>query len=310
MTITIDDLLIDQRLSNLLFSEAIGKPLNVGSIHDPFASTVYIDQLASLGVDYSESGVLKPVATDVEIDRTSGTIIGDMNEYGGLSAAFDGVTSKTGANSSVNSGASGWIGKTLPSAKALSRARVYGANNNGFAGGANPLVTIGIYGSNSTPSGPTDGTLLGEIELTDTADESAGRDILAIAGSYDHIWEHTIRHDASPANVNCAQLQLFENDISDMDLRSLPFAAASVPDEIHLAMLVDGDDATYSVSRDNGASWVSCGMTVHATQFDGRRLVYSGAVDVTGQTSGSQLRWRCESTGIIPRLHAAAIWAE
>src|SRR5262245_47915931 len=106
---------------------------------------------------------------------TVGANTGNMTANGGLAAAFDGVNSKAAASCAaatvtgitINS----YVGKdfTGPGARPIGSATVYPANDLGFAsaGGAALLqrLDINLRGKASSPSSPSDGTLLGTATL-------------------------------------------------------------------------------------------------------------------------------------------------
>lgn len=144
------------------------------------------------------------------IDRTLGTNIGDLTGTGGLAAAFDGVTTQAAAACATKfSDQRAYVGKTLAAAVKFARATIYGASDTGFCGGVNPSVTINIRGKQgAAPSSGTNGTIIGTLTFTDTADESAGRIITStdIATEWDHLWAEL--STASSANWRVAELVL------------------------------------------------------------------------------------------------------
>ena len=153
------------------------------------------------------------VSTGAEIDRTLGTNIGDMTSAGGLAAAFDGTTSQASTASASASGfnISGYVGKTGNIARIISSAIVYGSNNAGFYSGADPSTTISLYGkTGSAPANGTNGTLLGSVTFTDTANQSAGQTITSsdLTTLWNHWWVFI------PANASgqarCAEVRFFE----------------------------------------------------------------------------------------------------
>lgn len=125
----------------------------------------------------------------VLIDRTAGTNIGNMTGNGGLAAAFDGTTTQVLVSCAALGATSGYVGKTLASAKRFGRAIVYGSSGAGFKNSSNPSITLNIRGKSGTaPSSATDGTIVGTLTFTDTADESAGRTIEST--DYVNSWDH------------------------------------------------------------------------------------------------------------------------
>lgn len=145
--------------------------------------------------------------TVIVIDRTLGTNIGDMTSNGGLAAAFDGVTSQA-TTACARKTSAGYIGKTLDRARRFGGATIYGSNDAGFEVGGSGSQTINIRGKNgAAPSSRTDGTVIGTVTFSDTADESAGRNITSTdtATRYDHIFAEIIN-----GNPACAELVLRE----------------------------------------------------------------------------------------------------
>lgn len=151
--------------------------------------------------------------TESLIDRTTGTNIGDYTALGGLAAAFDGTTNQAGAScAGKGTTTSGYCGKTLsPAGRFISRALIHGSNNNGYVNSANPSMTMDIYGkTGSAPASSTDGTIIGTITFTDTANESASREITCDSSTaYDHVWVRMAQGGAS-ATMTLAELVLYE----------------------------------------------------------------------------------------------------
>lgn len=153
-------------------------------------------------------------ATDQLIDRTLGTNIGDMTSSGGLAAAFDGVTAQAATSGATKlSNTFGYVGKTLATASVISKAVVYGSNNAGYVNSINPTVTIDLYGkTGSAPANSTNGTLLGTISFTDTADESGTP--RQVDSSSSAVWDHAwirVSHNGAANNIHVAELLLFED---------------------------------------------------------------------------------------------------
>lgn len=146
------------------------------------------------------------------IARTAGTNIGSMPNAGGLASAFDGVTSQLDAASaqSAASQTSAYVGKTLAGPKVFGKAIVYGPSDKGFSG-TDPVVTLDIYGkTGAVPANSSDGTLLGTLTFTDTANESGGRIVTStdMVSAWDHLW---VRVSAAAATTfRVSELELHE----------------------------------------------------------------------------------------------------
>lgn len=117
------------------------------------------------------------------IDRTSGTIIGDMTSNGGNAASFDGTTVQvlTSCSRSAGSTPRGYVGKDWNGVgggtKIITKYVVYSPDDLGFDGNAGHTVTISLYGSNSTPSAWT-GTDFGGTLLATTSGISCATDVI------------------------------------------------------------------------------------------------------------------------------------
>lgn len=128
-----------------------------------------------------------------------------------LAKAFDGETSKTAAACITKSAAtSAMIGLDFSAApQKIASVTVWGSNDEGFVGGADPDVTLTIRGKNgSPPSSASDGTDIGTDTFTDTENESAGRSLSSTDSStdYDYVWVE-ITHDGSANPIHVAQVR-------------------------------------------------------------------------------------------------------
>lgn len=144
---------------------------------------------------------------------TGGTNIGDMVNRGTLTAAFDGNTNQAYLSSASKDALSttAYVGKNITS-KAVGVAIVYGSNNNGYVDSANPTVTLNLRGKATSPANAADGTLLGTVSFTDTANESGNpRTITStdIITTWNYIWVE-LTHNGSAASLSIAELQLYE----------------------------------------------------------------------------------------------------
>lgn len=149
------------------------------------------------------------------LTRTTETIIHDFNQLGGgaMTKLFDGMTSQAwggGTTLPYKSGSFCNVGLTFLTPLRMSKFVVYGSNDDGFILSANPSTTIDIYGKAGTvPSTDTDGTLLGTLSFTDTANESAGRTITSTdqSTSYDHVWARI--STGSSTSITAAEIRIY-----------------------------------------------------------------------------------------------------
>lgn len=153
--------------------------------------------------------------TETQIAQGDGTAIGNMTLNGGLAAAFDGNTNQGYTATANASGNSGYVGKTLSSAKAITKVETHSTNNFGYTGGtSSSSVNITLYGKNgSAPASGTDGTFLGSVsrsesntKLTDTVTSSDD------STTYDHVWVYISQAGATACRL--AEVLFYENAIT------------------------------------------------------------------------------------------------
>lgn len=96
-----------------------------------------------------------------QIAQNTGTAIGDMTVVGGVAAAFNGTRHQAYLSSAVKyTTTTAYIGKNWGSAKTITGFILYSPTDYGFGGANVSTFTVKLYGSNSSPSNGTDGTLL------------------------------------------------------------------------------------------------------------------------------------------------------
>jgi hypothetical protein len=141
--------------------------------------------------------------------------IGDMVNGGGLNDAFDGDETEAAADgAALTSGTVAYVGVTFAADKPVRSCVVYGSNDAGFVSAINPTVTITLYGkTGAAPANyATEGTSIGSVSFTDTADESAGRTITMTdtVSEWDHVWVG-IAHNGAANQINCAEVRITTN---------------------------------------------------------------------------------------------------
>jgi hypothetical protein len=167
--------------------------------------TLMVNQLIGFGFG---GRILNPSA----IAGGTGTIISNMSSNGAQSNAFDGNTNQDNTTGpGLTTGTTGvpaaYIGKTYSPAVEIFQLVAHGSNSHGYAFNGNPTITLYLYAKNgAAPSGPTDGTVLGQITFTDTNDESSGRTISS--NNTDTAWEHVwlgIEQATNGLGLYCAE---------------------------------------------------------------------------------------------------------
>lgn len=139
-------------------------------------------------------------------DYSSYTKIGDMTTGGGLAASFDG-TLHQGAGASSRKTSSGYVGIDFGASNAQKICKIvgYSTTDNGFSSFTS-TPTLNAYASNSAPSGPTDGTLIGTTgSFTDG--NSISKEITSTdqSTSYRYVWLNVDGGDAS----FCSELRIW-----------------------------------------------------------------------------------------------------
>jgi len=151
------------------------------------------------------------------ISRTSGTAIGDMTAYGGLAAAFDGVTSQaTGAGAAITGATVGYIGKDwgAGNARTISSVLIYSSNNSGFHG-ALDTVTLTLQGStdNFSSSIVTLGSLPVFTNTYTALTKTITATVLTTAYRYHRV---KIERGGGAGEIYCAELQFTGTGIHDL----------------------------------------------------------------------------------------------
>jgi hypothetical protein len=194
-------------------SATVTTPAGWTSLATGVSGTLMRGSIYAKVADGTEDTALANVGT---INLASGTAFGDFTNNGGLAAAFDGGTSENTAASATSVGGvtSGYVGTSITAGpKSIFSCTVYGSNDNGFVSGANPTVTLNLRGKNdSQPSSQTDGTIVGTVSFTDTANESAGRAITMSdqTTQYDYFVVQ-ITHNGAAASTQIAEVTLTES---------------------------------------------------------------------------------------------------
>jgi hypothetical protein len=274
---------------------------------DSFDTFSHVDSAGSTNLETGVPGSIRPTVAPTQIAQATGTAIGDMIANGGLAAAFDGVTNQSttaGATKNPTSGSS-YVGKNYSAApQKIAKAIVYGSNGSGFFNIDAPIV-LALYGKNgSAPATYNDGIVLGSITFTDTGNESAGRTLVSndMATLWDYVWVAVYRTDFLSGGAFVAELELYSpGATNNMTAKSVALTAAAAPASMKVvarAKFIDaitlGTDYKFSVSRDGGTTWSYGTMTDRFT-VNAIHVLESAAIDVSGQPSGTSVKWRIET---------------
>ena len=153
--------------------------------------------------------------SEVLIDRTLGTNIGDLSSNGGLAAAFDGNTNQAAAACAVNNSSGlGHVGKTLAAPAVFSNIVVHGSNNEGYINAPAVNAVLTLRGKQGVaPADRTDGTLLASSgAILHQADESAERTLQSsdTTTAWDHVWVQTAYSGGSASSFRIAEIAMYE----------------------------------------------------------------------------------------------------
>jgi hypothetical protein len=127
-------------------------------------------------------------------------------------AAYDSNTSTAAASATTKTSATNlYYGFTAGTATNVTRALVWGSNDQGYVNGANPTITMRLYGkTGSAPANGTDGTILSEITFTDATGSTTYNELVSTdyTSTWDHIWVY-ISQGGSAASMYIAEIAFF-----------------------------------------------------------------------------------------------------
>ena len=163
-----------------------------------------------------------PVAgTQSLIAQNTGTAIGNMTEQGGLAAAFNGNKNQAYAQNAVadNGNGPGYIGKDWGNGntKKISGVKIWGSNETGY-GGTGHATGFFLYGSNSAPTGLTDGTLIAtlaasqpDVNSTNPLEYLTGIDT---TNAYRYHWFAITTPTNTTGQVILCELEFYETSVA------------------------------------------------------------------------------------------------
>ena len=138
-----------------------------------------------------------------------------FSNYTNAGAAFDRVSNQAAAACATHNTGSenSTIGRTFASPTRVVLALVSGSNDVGYYSGANPTVTIDLYGSHADlPANETDGILLGTLSFTDTDNESTGRQVVNTNFPNIAFRNYFVHIHGSTNQLNVAELSFFAGE--------------------------------------------------------------------------------------------------
>lgn len=200
----------------------------------------------------SNAGVIDP-------DAPGTTKLGDMNNAGGVAAAFDGIFVPTGSSSYARNTASltGWVGLGLPAPSNVQSVVCYYASTEG----GSAFKRAQVYGHTSAPNGTGDnGTIIGTLESPPAGTFTVDCDP---SSNWDYVWVRFIANGTS--NIQTSEVQFFNSSGS-------PGSAAEV--QVLGPALVNTAAATWRLGvYSDTTGWPTCGC------YHQGRLFLGGAVE-------------------------------
>ena len=271
----------------------------IGGFSDSFINQTGVDDTASTGENYS-SGEYYNLSAQAEIDYTGSSNIGDMTEGGGLASVFDGNLAQTDSTGAQKSGAvTAFVGKDWGSGntKSITGVKVWGIDT-GYNGG-DFTVDFLLYGSNSAPTTPVDGTLIKTLETEVAHSESTNpkQYLTGITPSpYRYNWV-TIDTNSASDRIWLGEVEFYEGgNGSVMSLVSETVAGESNSSKARGFLIIEsgpvpGTNIDLEVSNDGGSTYDTLtGWTLTNTLL-GKEIYYADIDPLTGgDTKNYKLR--------------------
>lgn len=323
-----DALMFDTRVQGLIMAGLNGEALFFGpdgsALHDSYEATTYVDLASSSNIDTGTPGKIttvtpstSPIIQDMSNNTTPSPQVASAKStfaYGGGGAAW---------NAFDQNNATGWLNVESGSPDFPTWLKI--DMGTGVEVGS---FTVRSRDTNSvTYNGfPTDFELQGSDNDADwtTVHSETGLSWsnaetktfnLASSATYRY-WRWYIT-DASTDPALIAEAQLFPPATpDDATLVSKGILADAVPATMRCAAALTTDgtintDVIMSVSRDDGVTWSAVTLTDKYEQSDGYTIYDTGNVDVSGQPSGSTLRYRIVTdNGATLDVDGVAMWGD
>ena len=287
---------------------------------DSFDALTYVDVGGATNLNSSVAGLLKPTSgssgdqTATHVAATTGghTVSANSEASSGFAGwkAFDKVTGGAGGANTwhTNALATGWLQYQFSSARVIGSYTIRSAN--GYPARAPKTWTL--QGSNT-------GAFAGEQVVIDTQADvtswiSTGEVktfTVTSPGSYAYYRLNITASNGDASYLAIDEMTLVSSAATyDLAVTSTAFVAASVPATMRVvvkAKFIDsvtlGTDLKVSVSRDGGTTWTYAAMNDRFT-VSSIHVLESDDISVTGQPSGSSVKWRVETfNGKMIELH-------
>jgi len=126
----------------------------------------------------------------------------------------------------------------------------------------------------------------------------------------------TLYSNSSSQNPSVSQYRInYDSGRSSMDLRSKTYDPGFAPTEAYIWCRAEHSDVdgsgTFSISRNGGIEWTTVSMAQQGEPLTGDVRILRGTIDISGQTSGQDLRCRYQTTsGKDQFLHSWGVQAK
>lgn len=308
--ITDEGLASDMRLAFLKLAELDGDRLNMAAgIADAYADESDVDTAASSGQTYDAGG---------DYYTNPG---GETRIAGATPTAPQGGTA---ANINDDNPATTAVTGALPDLSAASlKDRIYWKLDLGSAKTVTKIEAKQLKQTSSSRSMilcySTDDTTYTQLGSTISVTSSPADFANTGSVSARYVAVAQGAYNASTETNTIGDLNAYEiADPADMTLVSEAFTAAAAPDTARVHVQVTEVDAVtvntdlmVDVSRDDGSTWETAVLALAASLADGTKAYEDTAVDLSGQPSGTDLRYRVRTDNAKEvRIHGAVLqWA-
>lgn len=293
---------------------------------DAFEDETGIDTATSTNETYDATGdyYTNVSTSQAQISQGAGTVITDMATYGAAAVAFDGTTAgnSTTGTDVIGSGtvSEAYVGKYWGAGvkKQVTGFKLWSDDERGFeisTTATSGNVTATLYGSDNG----SDWTSLGSDTKADTTTtQNTFSKLSGLTAGFYRYHKIVLTYAGGSAAFGVAEVEFYENTISDMVLLTNAITAASAPDE--LRVVVDHEDMTdavtvntdlvAAVSRDGGTTWSNATLAEIRDAGSGR-TVLAADVDVSAQPSGTSVKARITTANSKEqRIHKLALQAD
>jgi|APSaa5957512535_1039671.scaffolds.fasta_scaffold03441_3 hypothetical protein len=269
---------------------------------DAFTDENNINTGSNVGATYDGGANKYSPAGQSKLDVSGLTKIGDTTDNGGVAAAFDGdidQISTVCAEKFTTTSAFVGVDHGSGNSETLTGVKLWGANNTGYSSSAS--FSLDIYGSNSAPSNPTDGTLLANIVSgqadVDNADAKEKLSGLNETTAYRYHWV-TVTGSTSTTQ-RFAEVEFYTTN-NDLTLIGTAFTMDTERNTIDILLLHDpidsvtlNTDLKILVSRDNGTTFTEGVLSsIGPFVLDESISVLKASIDVSAQPSGTEFIWK------------------